>query len=1370
MLLASKADTVLPDGTIGYSVIIRNLGDDPLTNVAFADTPDANTDIVPGSVDTADGTVTDGNDPGDTAIAVDIGDLDPNSDTEVTYRVSTAATPPDVAAVTNQGTVTSAELPPVLTDDPDRPGIADPTSAPVYAGGSGGGGGGGGAGGACATISGPLPADGATITGPAPVGATIAPKPDKTIASWKVIARPADTTDTPVTIGQGTGTPPATLGTFDATLVANGTWLVTTIVGCAGGATSSTSTSIIVEGRLKVGDYSVTYEDLNVPVAGIPISVRRTYSTLNRHHDGDFGYGWNLDVSNFRVQVNRPLGQGGWEHYQCGGGWMFVDLCYRTTNPHYVTVTWPDGRVETFDFTPEGLNSFYPAGAIPAYTGRAGTSSTLEPAPGDSSAGFRNDGNLYAGGFGNGPIYNPQRFVLVDRYGIRYTLDRADGLVAAEDLNGNTITVTPDGITSSSGPGVTFARDAQGRVEAIVGPAGETHSYTYTATGDLDTHVDGSSHTTDLDYIGGHYLDSIVGPDSPQVTMLYEDGRLVGIVDGEGNETLFESDLGELTETLFSPDGRLTSIFSLDADGDVTQRDDFPTGGGHLVSTFEHDDAGRLTHHEDPEGNATSVSYDARGNVLRLERGGLVRKTSYDELSRPVDIRVGGTVVRHNDYDERGNLLSYGTPGLSPTVNTVDARGRIDSVTEPEGRVVELGYDQHGYLANLDTPTGPVAIVSNAAGNTLSMTDQEGATTTFEYDGNGSLAGIIDDHGEAQRWRRNSLGLVDRYTDKAGRHIDYLYDNAGRLAQRTDRNGEVTIFESDSAGRPLSVTAPGVAISNEYDPFGRLVAVENLDQRVEFERDGAGALESQTTSAVPGAPQPTSTIGYQVDALGRPETVTGPGSTTSYQYDSLGRLTGIDDSVAGVFDLDHDATSLLLASIERPNGVDTEFEFDDAGRLLEKNAVDSLGAVLARAEYHYDAGGRPDSFTDIDGVHTYSYDDVGRLEAATHPAAAGLGNETYQYDELGNRTQWHGNPAAMVTYTEPDRLASDATFTYQYDGEGNLTSKTARDGAVATYFSWNALHQLVEIEAPDGAITEFVYDGLGRRIAVEHEGEVTRLVNDGLNVRAITNAAGTVTASYVHEHGYDAVLAQIQPSGEVAYPLTDGNRTVAAITDDQGAVTARFRYDSFGNPAAANPAADPTNSFTGLTADTSGLYFARARYLDPTIGRFLGEDPVTAVNPYSYANNNPLSFTDPSGETAMLQYAGTVAHNAQATIGLVTQIQGLVYSAVEGGIDDATITGACRVIGGSGVLVGIGAQYASWTKSGRAPSLGALGVVLSAASLVFGALHSDHDGPLLEDPDAQINGTIAILSILAITNDYAGLAAIGAGAFGTARC
>ncbi|MDZ7679055.1 MAG: hypothetical protein U5K29_10935 [Acidimicrobiales bacterium] len=77
---------------------------------------------------------------------------------------------------------------------------------------------------------------------------------------------------------------------------------------------------------------------------------------------------------------------------------------------------------------------------------------------------------MRTGGFGDGPVYDPQRFVLTAADGTEYVLDRDTGLVSATDRNGNTITVTPDGVVSSAGPGIAFERDARGPYRRGGGP------------------------------------------------------------------------------------------------------------------------------------------------------------------------------------------------------------------------------------------------------------------------------------------------------------------------------------------------------------------------------------------------------------------------------------------------------------------------------------------------------------------------------------------------------------------------------------------------------------------------------------------------------------------------------------------------------------------------------------------------------------------------------------------------------------------------------------------------------------------------------------------------------------------------------------
>jgi hypothetical protein len=274
-----------------------------------------------------------------------------------------------------------------------------------------------------------------------------------------------------VVLASGTGDPPTTLTTFDPTVVPNGTYLIAITANASGGGFQTSTTTLIVDGGLKLGRYETSYLDLAVPLNGLPMQVLRSYDSTDKV-SRDFGVGWRVDLSNFRVSTGRPLGLGGWTQYnkQC-----FFALCitgYTSSIPHVATITWPDGHQELFDFTPDGGSNIFWFGTA-KFTARPRATSTLE-VEGDNTVSFFGSGNLYAGLIG-GPVFDPQRFRLTAKDGTVYILDRSVGLVSATDRNGDTMTVSQAGITTSLGPSIAFIRDGQGRITHLAGPPGEHH-------------------------------------------------------------------------------------------------------------------------------------------------------------------------------------------------------------------------------------------------------------------------------------------------------------------------------------------------------------------------------------------------------------------------------------------------------------------------------------------------------------------------------------------------------------------------------------------------------------------------------------------------------------------------------------------------------------------------------------------------------------------------------------------------------------------------------------------------------------------------------------------------------------------------------
>ena len=87
---------------------------------------------------------------------------------------------------------------------------------------------------------------------------------------------------------------------------------------------------------------------------------------------GDFGVGWHVDLANFRVTVNKPLGLRRLGPRDRGCGLIFCPTHYTSSTPHFATVVWPDGHQEIFDFAPRNGSTFFSLLTAAAFRGRPG--------------------------------------------------------------------------------------------------------------------------------------------------------------------------------------------------------------------------------------------------------------------------------------------------------------------------------------------------------------------------------------------------------------------------------------------------------------------------------------------------------------------------------------------------------------------------------------------------------------------------------------------------------------------------------------------------------------------------------------------------------------------------------------------------------------------------------------------------------------------------------------------------------------------------------------------------------------------------------------------------------------------------------------
>src|SRR6185437_9258074 len=300
--------------------------------------------------------------------------------------------------------------------------------------------------------------DGQEITKPTPIAGSV------TTGSWKLEYSLLDGSGNPTIFTTfASGTAPvtnATLGTFDPTVLLNGQYIVRFSSTDNAGQTSTTSSTVDVSRNTKVGNFTLSFNDLSVPLPGLPITITRTYDSRDKRV-GDFGVGWTLSIANVRVQKTGGAIGSGWEESQEWSG-FFPTYCLQAVKNHTVTITFADGRVYKFQAvnTPQ-CQQLVPIDApqiafTQISTGSTTAGATLTPM-GDT------DLFLDAGIPGPVNLINAEvefadftQFQLTTAEGFTYILDQKLGALAVTDPNGNKLTINPEGIISSTGRSVAF--------------------------------------------------------------------------------------------------------------------------------------------------------------------------------------------------------------------------------------------------------------------------------------------------------------------------------------------------------------------------------------------------------------------------------------------------------------------------------------------------------------------------------------------------------------------------------------------------------------------------------------------------------------------------------------------------------------------------------------------------------------------------------------------------------------------------------------------------------------------------------------------------------------------------------------------------
>jgi len=1024
--------------------------------------------------------------------------------------------------------------------------------------------------------------------------------------TWTVSIR-AGLDGEPEVLSEGIGAvDQAEVAVIDTTLLAEGEYWIS-ILGSDGIQTGGIEYRVNVGAGYKPGRLRIANADVNLPLAGVPLTIGRSYDSLDagRHgkSPGDLGPGWRLALSGSVTDSAReptdpdnPLAA------------LLAEPFSQQTR---VSVIKPDGERVGFTFAPK-QKSFPSLFQFDVeFEADPGVEDTLRAVDGPQIVW------ALGAGFADYIIpYNPSIYELETPERVVYVFSEEEGLIEIRDALGGILTISDDGIQSSRGPAIDYVRDEMGRVTEILLPPAEPGAergkvvYGFDALGNLSTMTDLGGGVTRFEYDNTdypHHLSAVIDPRGVAMTrQIYDaDGRLIAQCPADGDSatlegcTTYNFDIAGSVETIFDTRG-FQSDLVYDENGQVVSRRDWTSPTEWIEQVWVYDDHGRVIEHVDGEGGSTLYEYDEVGN----------------ELSRTLP---GGQTYRWTYGDCRSEWLTATDPMGNVWQQTFDDDCHLRFATDPLGGVTEYQYDAQGLRTAIIDPVGQAwTFTFTASGLVETVTDPRGRVRSHEYDG---------------------LGQETRVIQRNGQQIDYVYDEAGRLQSETwVGTGHVRNWDYNEVGLIIRESSPDSTVEVEYWPIGR---IKRLDH------------------SAPGAP--SWWVAYEYDGNGNVlEVSDSAGGLTSYEYDPLDRMTSVEQSGTGVLpkrvEVEYNRAS-LVRTIRRFGDLDgnvlgpySVIDYACESCLTELNRIDHRrpdDSSVHELLFTRNANAQNTQIIDAEGTHTFVYDGRGWLIEFSHPPVPGLDGGSIAYDAMGNWLNLPGQPGtATLSYGVGDgghELINDGVNEYDYDERGALVVREDSTSGQTLELDRDPASRLISAILRDdqGAVLSegnYRYTPAGMRVFAEVEGQRRHFIRDGENVIAALDDAGEVVWRRLHPRSVDRPLA-VDDGTTIQWLLSDHNGSIRDVVDTSGQALAHFAYTPFGKQVLGPPPSlDDPIRFTGREFDLpGGLGYFRARNYDPSIARFLSQDPLEPWH-YRYAENNPLRFNDPSGEVAAIEY------------------------------------------------------------------------------------------------------------------------------------
>lgn len=907
-----------------------------------------------------------------------------------------------------------------------------------------------------------------------------------------------------------------------------------------------------------------------------------------------------------------------------------------------------------------------PNGNTTSYTyDNAGDRASMTDANGNTTSYTSNpDGEMTAKTTPNGNVsgVNPAAYTTT------YTYDAGGELTDETDPLGHTTSYTYDGngnrvsISDANGHTTKQTYDPVNELVEVIRPDGIVLETQWDQAGNMIAQIDGAGHATTYSYDPLNRLSSVTDPDRHTTSYAYDAaGHKTAAVNAEDQTTSYAYDAaGELTGINYS-DGQTPNISEgYDTAGNRTSLTD-----GSGTSTFTYDSLNRMVAATDGSGATVAHAYDLTGHLTTLTypNGQSVNRT-YDAAGHLTSVTdwLGNTT--NFTYDANANLTGDQYPNGVNTSRTYDAVDRTTAIvdTGSSGTLANFNYarDPVGQLASETSNNGSANTIHytrdtldqltaanqtpygyDAANNPTTYGD---ATQTFDTADELTSSTAPDSNSEVpgEKVKEENPNETPKEVPKEKREVG---PKDGTVENPKEPHGDVKGFHAMAPSPTVDTTVSATThthsskltspklrthgihdfvlafISNAGGQHVKHISGDGLRWSLVARSDGAGGtaevwqayasrklhgpitaqigsggLAGITVVAFSGSAPYVETHATSQGHISAPlaRLTASPGSLLW----TVGHSTGQDHPTAPVGG--HLVFQFFDKHAHAGGWVQRTTAMSASAQIADKASVSRWGLVavaIASSAGHTTSisrGRRKETVQTSMSLAAQST--AGGGFSATRHNNANSASDTggsvtrhFLYNARGDRTQETTPGGATVTllYDQADRLIQHGTTTYAYNGDGLRASKTVN--GTTTDFVWNQAEAMPEL-LQDGSIY-YIY---------------------GPDGEPIEDISGS-TPTYLHQDQQDSTRL---------------------LTDAGGTAVGRYNYDSWGNITSHTGAAATNLQYDGqYTDDETGYQYLRARYYDPSTGRFLIQDPAfsTTQSRYGYALNNPTYAVDPLG-------------------------------------------------------------------------------------------------------------------------------------------